>query len=313
MTKKVSLIIPMKNEADGLNTLFSRLLPILDKLPLEHEIIIVNDGSSDNTLELLLEKQATLEELKIVDLSRNFGKESALYAGFAHCTGDCAISIDADLQDPPELILDMVTYWLSGYEVVTAVRSSRTSDSLIKRNTSGLFYSLINRISDTKLTPNAGDYRLLDRMAIDAFLSLSEQVRFNKGLFTWIGFKEKLIYHEREIRAIGVSKWNYWRLIKFSIDGITSFSKAPLEIWTYLGVLIATSGFLYSIYYFIKTEIFGIDLKGYPSLLIFILFFSGLQMIGIGILGHYIGRIFIESKHRPIYLVRKFYTANTNG
>lgn len=305
--KSVSVIIPMKNESDGVELLFSRILPILDKLPTYYEIIAINDGSNDDTLDKLIEKQKEIPELKILDLSRNFGKEAALYAGFEYCTGDCAISIDADLQDPPELISEMVEHWLNGYEVVTAVREMRDTDTWLKRKTAGLFYKTINKISDTKLTPNAGDYRLLDRNAINAFLQLREKVRFNKGLLTWIGFKEKLVYHNRDARASGKTNWNYWKLIKFSIDGITSFSKAPLEIWFYLGLLITALGFSYAIYYFIRTMIYGIDVHGYPSLLLFMLFFSGLQMMGIGILGKYIGRIFIESKNRPLYLIRSFY------
>lgn len=305
--KLISVLVPMKNESEGISHLFSRLISILNKLPIAFELIIINDGSTDNTLERLIAEKQNIPELKVVDLSRNFGKEAALYAGFEHSSGDCAVSIDADLQDSPELILDMVQFWLDGYEVVTAVRESRETDTLLKRRTAGLFYRLINRISDTKLTPHAGDYRLLDRVAINAFLQLGERVRFNKGLLAWIGFKEKLVYHKREDRIAGKTKWNYWKLIKFSVDGITSFSKAPLEIWFYLGLVISALGFIYAAYYFIKTIIFGIDVHGYPSLLIFIIFFSGLQMIGIGILGKYIGRIFIESKHRPIYIVRKFY------
>lgn len=313
MQKTVSILIPMKNEADGILTLFERLIPTLDTLPVNYEIIIINDGSTDNTLELLLQQQKIITplKLKIIDLSRNFGKEAALYAGFAHCTGDCAIAIDADLQDPPELIPEMVDHWIAGHEIVTAVRDVRQTDTYIKRKSAGMFYKIINKISDTKLTPHAGDYRLLNRAAINAFLQLSERVRFNKGLFSWIGFKEKTIKHSRVERAVGKSKWSYWNLFRFSIDGITSFSKAPLEIWFYFGVIITIFGFIYALYYFLKTIIFGIDVSGYPSLLMFILFFSGLQITGIGILGKYIGRIFIESKNRPIYIVRNLYWINS--
>jgi glycosyltransferase involved in cell wall biosynthesis len=303
----ISILIPMKNESESIRPLMARLLPILNRLTYRYEIVAINDGSTDNTLDLLLEYKNQVSQLKIVDLSRNFGKEAALYAGFAHCSGDCAISIDSDLQDPPELISEMVLYWSEGYEVVTAVRDSRTTDAYFKRKTAVMFYNLINKIGETKLTPNAGDYRLLDRAAINAFLQLGERVRFNKGLFSWIGFKEKLIYHHRESRLAGKTNWNYWKLFRFSIDGITSFSKAPLEAWFYLGILVSGTGFIYGVYYLIRTLLIGIDVHGYPSILIFILFFSGLQMIGIGVLGKYIGRIFIESKHRPIYILRKFY------
>jgi glycosyltransferase involved in cell wall biosynthesis len=306
--KLTSILIPVKDESDTIEHLFDRLMPILKKLPTKYEIVFINDGSSDNTLELLLKKQQDVPEIVVVDLSRNFGKESALFAGFANCKGDAAISIDADLQDPPELILEMVEYWLDGYEVVTAVRENRNTDTSTKKHTAGLFYKLINPISDTKLTPNAGDYRLLNRSAINAFLELKEKVRFNKGLLTWIGFKEKLVYHTREERVAGQTKWNYWKLFKFSIDGITSFSKAPLEIWSYIGVFVAFISFTYGSVIVLKSLIFGIDTPGYPSLVTFILFFSGLQMIGIGMLGSYIGRIFIETKHRPLYIVRNVHT-----
>lgn len=309
--KLLSIIIPMKNESDSLELLFQRLRIITDNYTkINYEYIIVNDGSTDNTLDKLLEYQKinTSLKVKIIDLSRNFGKEAALYAGFEYADGDCAVSIDADLQDPPEYIPEMLDYWFDGYEVVTAVHQYRETDTYMKRKTAGLFYKSINKISEVKLTPNAGDFRLLDRAAINAFLTLGEKVRFNKGLFAWIGFKEKLIYHKRELRQAGSSKWNYFKLFKFAIDGITSFSKSPLEIWFYLGIGVATSSFLYGIFIIIYKLFLGIDAPGYASLLIFLLFFSGLQMIGIGILGKYIGRIFIESKRRPIFIARKVYT-----
>lgn len=284
-------------------------MPILEKLPTKYELVFINDGSNDNTLELLLEKQKDIPEIAIVDLSRNFGKEAALFAGFANCNGDAAISIDADLQDPPELILEMVQHWLDGYEVVTAVRENRDTDTSTKKHTAGLFYKVMNKISDTKLTPNAGDYRLLNRAAVNAFLELKEKIRFNKGLLTWIGFKEKIVYHAREERAAGQTKWNYWKLFKFSIDGITSFSRAPLEIWSYIGGVVALISFIYGSIIVLKSLLFGVDVPGYPSLVTFILFFSGLQMIGIGMLGSYIGRIFIETKHRPLYIIRQVHRA----
>lgn len=303
--KLTSIIIPVKDESEGIDHLFNRLMPILEQLPTKYELVFINDGSNDNTLDLLLEKQKSIPEIAIVDLSRNFGKEAALFAGFANCKGDAAISIDADLQDPPELILEMVEHWLNGYEVVTAVRENRDTDTSTKKHTAGLFYTVMNKISETKLTPNAGDYRLLNRAAINAFLELKEKVRFNKGLLTWIGFKEKIVYHAREERVAGQTKWNYWKLFKFSIDGITSFSRAPLEIWSYIGVFVAFMSFVYGSIIIIKSLVFGADVPGYPSLVTFILFFSGLQMIGIGMLGSYIGRIFIETKHRPLYIVRE--------
>lgn len=203
----------------------------------------------------------------------------------------------------------MVQHWLDGYEVVTAVRENRDTDTSTKKHTAGLFYKVMNKISDTKLTPNAGDYRLLNRAAVNAFLELKEKIRFNKGLLTWIGFKEKIVYHAREERAAGQTKWNYWKLFKFSIDGITSFSRAPLEIWSYIGGVVALISFIYGSIIVLKSLLFGVDVPGYPSLVTFILFFSGLQMIGIGMLGSYIGRIFIETKHRPLYIIRQVHRA----
>ncbi|ASG68781.1 bactoprenol glucosyl transferase [Francisella halioticida] len=311
--KLVSIIIPVKDEHDGLEHLFNRLIPIVEKLPVKYELVFINDGSTDSTLYDLLQRQKINQNIKIVDLSRNFGKEAALYAGFDNCSGDAAISIDADLQDPPELITDMIKHWLDGYEVVTAVRENRETDSNTKKKTAGIFYKLINKISDdTKLIPNAGDYRLLNRQAIDAFLSLEEKIRFNKGLFAWIGFKEKILYHKRESRIAGETKWNYFKLFKFSIDGITSFSKAPLEIWSYLGIFVALIAFLYGLFIIAKVILFGIHVPGYASIITILLFLSGLQMISIGILGKYIGRIFIESKHRPVYIMKKLYINSEN-
>lgn len=307
MQKKISIIIPMKNESGMLNHLFSTLNDILSQTPLESEIIIVNDGSTDNTLEELLAIQQHDKRIKIIDFSRNFGKENAVYAGFAHATGDCAVTLDADLQDPPELLLQMIEKWQEGYEVVTAVRSSRETDSIVKRSTASLFYKIISKISDVKLTPNAGDYRLLDRAVVDAFLTLTERTRFNKGLFTWLGFREYKLYHKRVERVSGTSKWNYFKLFNFAFDGITSFSTAPLKIWTYLGVAVSLLAFLYGSFIIIKTLVLGIDLPGYASLAAMLLFFSGIQLIGIGVLGEYVGRLFIESKKRPLYVIRKVY------
>ena len=306
MNKKViSIIIPMKNEAENVSILFTRIKQVLENLPIGYEIVVVNDGSTDETLSLLRDAQLNLiNNLKIIDLSRSFGKEAAMYAGFANCSGDCAVAIDADLQDPPELIATMVEHWLFGYEVVTAVRIDRKTDNYFKRKSAGLFYKLINKMSSTILVAHAGDFRLLDRKAVNAFLELGARVRFNKGLLTWIGFKEKLVYHKRDLRVSGTSKWKILKLFDFAVDGITSFSNVILDLWFYLGVIITTLSGIYALYYFVKVIFFGIDVHGYPSLLLFILFFSGLQITGIGILGKYIGRIFIESKRRPLYIVR---------
>ncbi len=307
--KKISIIVPMKNESENVGVVISKISEVLATIQdIDYEMICINDGSDDNTLELLIEQQNKNNRIKIIDLSRNFGKELAVYAGFERSTGDCAVCVDADLQDPPYLIAEMVKHWQAGYEIIVATRSSRVSDGILKKYTAQLFYNVINKMSNTKLVANAGDYRLLDRLAIDAFLRLHEKVRFNKGIFSWLGFKQKIVYHERHERVAGTTKWNYLQLIKLAFDGITSFSTVPLTLCLYFGIIVAILSFVYACYYLVRTIVFGIDVHGYPSLLIFILFFGGVQMIGIGILGQYIGRIFIETKNRPLYIVRKFYS-----
>lgn len=310
--KKISILIPVKDEQDSLEVLFDRLIPVIIKMPLEAELVFINDGSKDSTLQKLLEYKRKVECIKIIDFSRNFGKEAAVCAGFKFATGDCAVTIDSDLQDPPELILDMIDKWQEGFEIVTAVRESRETDSFLKRLTSKMFYILMGKISDTIITPDAGDFRLLDRKAIDAFLQLPERARFNKGLFSWLGFREYFVYHARELRAAGITKWNYIKLFKFSLDGIFSFSSFPLRIWTWIGLTTTLLAVLYEVYV-ILNKIFlftGKDVSGYSSLISIILFFMGLNMVGLGIIGEYVGRIFEESKQRPLYIIRDVYDKN---
>lgn len=304
--KLLSIIIPMKNESEGLKKLFDQLSDLQKKSPIALEFIVIDDGSTDDILEKLKKYQENFP-LTILEFSRNFGKEIAMYAGFEHAQGNAAVVIDADLQDPPALILEMIEYWQKGYEIVTAVRSERKSDHFFKRWTANYFYKTINKLSDVYLTPNAGDFRLLDRKVINVFLSLQERVRFTKGIFAWLGFKEKKLYHERPQRTEGKTSWNYSKLLKFSMDGITSFSKTPLEILMYAGAGIMFFSLFYGLYYLIKILFFGIDLPGYPSLLLLILFFGGFQIFAIGLLGQYIGRIFLETKQRPLYILRKKY------
>lgn len=309
---EISLVCPMINEEDMLNIFFDAVVPLLEQHSSKFEIIVVNDGSTDGTLEKLIEKVECISQLRVIDLSRNFGKDAALTAGLAHVRGRAAIMIDADLQDPPELIPQMIDNWRQGYDVVTHVRSSREEDSFLKRLTSSWFYSLINKISDTNMTPNAGDYRLLDRAVIDAFMQIEERSRFNKGLFNWLGFREKQLLYARAPRAKGQTKWNYRRLLSFAIDGITSFSSLPLKIWSWVGFLIATLAFLYGVYIIFKTLVLGVDQPGYASLMTVLLFFNGLTLIGIGMLGEYLSRIFIETKRRPLYIVRRVYEHQEN-
>lgn len=304
----ISIIVPMKNEAEGLSLLFAKLVPTLESCKKPFEIIVVNDGSTDDTLARLLEFQKNIPNLRIVDLSRNFGKEAALTAGLAAAHGAAAIPIDADLQDPVDIIPRMITKWEEGYEMVIAARDDRSQDSFLKRIYSKNFYRIFNLFSTTThLVPNAGDFRLLDRKLINAFLSLPERTRFNKGLFAWLGFRSCIITHLRPERAVGKSKWNYRKLFQFAVDGLTSFSAVPLKIFSYIGFMTATCALLYGAYIIIATLLHGNPVPGYPSLIALILFFGGLNMIGIGILGEYISRIFLETKQRPLYIIRHLY------
>lgn len=303
----ISIIIPMKNESAGLAVLFQKLLPDIERANLPYEIIVINDGSTDDTLERLLAYQKNIPNLRIIDFSRNFGKEAALTAGMAAARGDAAIPIDADLQDPTELIPQMISKWREGYEMVIATRTDRSGDSFFKRIFSQGFYRLFNFLSDTHLIRNAGDYRLFDRKVIDAFLTLPERTRFNKGLFAWLGFRSCLISHVRPERAVGKTKWNYRKLFRFAIDGLTSFSATPLKIFSAIGFITAGCALLYGIYVIINTLLFGNRVAGYPSLVVLILLFGGLNMIAVGMLGEYVSRIFIETKQRPLYVIRNTY------
>ena len=309
---EVSIVIPVYNEAAALEHLFEVLLPILHDLQHTFEIVIVNDGSHDDTLPLLLRRQVSLPELRIVDLSRNFGKEAALTAGLEHCRGACAITLDADLQDPPELIPQMIDKWQEGYETVVAVHAYRGSDSYLRRTSASWFYRLINAIAEIRFVAHAGDFRLLDRCAIDAFLALPERARFNKGLFAWIGFRTALIEHHRPERSAGGSRFNLRRLLSFAVDGITSFSTLPLRVWTYVGFSIALLSFCYGAFIVLRTLILGIDVPGYASLIVAIMFLGGINLLGIGVLGEYIGRIFLETKRRPLYVVRRIHESGAS-
>lgn len=303
MNKKLSLLVPMYNEEEVVDTFFSEIIPILDGLPVPWEIVCVNDGSRDRTLEMLWSWNKDDKRIKVINLSRNFGKESAMTAALAYATGDAVIPIDADLQDPPLLIPKMVDLWLGGFDVVNAARSSRDSDSWLKRTTSRWFYKVINAISDTPVPPDVGDYRLLSKRACDVLRALPERRRFMKGLFSWVGFPSTTVYFERQPRVAGVTKWNYWKLWNFAIEGITSFSTVPLKLATYIGFVAALLGLSYSLYLVVDTLIYGNSVKGYPSLMTAVLFFGGVQMIFIGIVGEYVSRIHEEVKARPVYVV----------
>ena len=300
----LSLIVPVFNEEAALESFFERVLPILQRTTPNYEIICVNDGSSDESLAKLKLAHLAHPRIKVIDFSRNFGKEAALTAGLDHASGDAVIPLDADLQDSPELIPELVAKWRKGYDHVIAVRYDRSSDPLVKRSTASLFYRSMRRLSDVPVPAHAGDFRLLDRRVVEALKLLPERTRFMKGLFAWVGFRQTTITFARPARVAGNSKWNYWKLWNFALDGILSSTTLPLRMWSYLGLAIAFGALVYMLYIVLRTLIYGIDVPGYASLAAMLLFFSGMNMIGLGIIGEYLGRVFSEVKQRPRYLVR---------
>lgn len=303
----ISILCPCYNEEKALPLFIQRITETISTIPETFELLFVNDGSTDSTLELLESYSARDSRIKIVDFSRNFGKEAALTAALDYSSGDAVIPIDADLQDPPELIAEMIQKWHEGYEVVLARRADRSSDSWPKRFTARMFYKFHNMISTPHIPENVGDFRLMDRAAVDALKGCREACRFMKGLFAWAGFRSFTLDYSRAVRSAGHAKFNGWRLWQLALEGITSFSTAPLTVWLYLGGAISFSAFIYLAYIFMRTLVYGIDVPGYASIVCLMLFFGGLNLAGIGLIGQYLGRTYIESKHRPIYIVRKVY------
>ena len=304
----VSLIVPVHNEEVAVAPFLQAVRAVTD--PLENascrfEFLFINDGSTDRTLEQLAEAQEKDHRIRILDLSRNFGKEAAMTAGLEACRGDAAIPMDVDLQDPPEIIPLLIDRWREGFEVVLARRLDRSSDSFLKRKTAACFYRFHNLIAAQEIPHNVGDFRLIDRQVIDALNQLPERRRFMKGLFAWVGFRSTIVDYTRAPRKSGTSKFSGWRLWNFALEGITSFSSLPLEIWTYIGAAISLGSFTYGAFTVIKTLYLGIDVPGYASLLVSMLFLGGVQLLGIGILGQYLGRVYSEIKQRPIYLLRR--------
>jgi glycosyltransferase involved in cell wall biosynthesis len=302
----VSIIAPVYNEQEVLAAFHARLIGVLAQLPYRFEIVYINDGSTDDTLNVLEELYANDTRVALVDLSRNFGKELALTAGLHNAHGDAAIVIDADLQDPPELIPQLIQEWLNGFDVVYARRSQRKGETWVKKASAASFYRIIQRLSKVRIPEDTGDFRLLSRRAVDALNTLPEQHRFMKGLFAWIGYHQKAVYYDRDPRFAGTTKWNYWKLWNFAIDGITSFTTAPLKFATYIGFLTACAAFVYGSYMLIHTLLFGNPVPGYPSLIVIILFLGGIQLMAIGVVGEYVGRIFTETKRRPLYFVNAY-------
>jgi glycosyltransferase involved in cell wall biosynthesis len=294
------------NEEEGLLKFHERLVAVLDSIDMATEIVYVNDGSKDSTLTIMHSLHGEDPRVSVVDLSRNFGKEIALTAGIDHARGDAVVLIDADLQDPPEVIPDLLRAWRAGHDVVYAKRVSREGETFFKKATAHAFYRLIQHLSHVRIPEDTGDFRLLSRRAVDALRQLREQHRFMKGLFAWVGFSQHPVSYHRDARFAGQTKWNYWRLWNFALEGITSFSSAPLKLSTYFGLIVAAMAFLYGAWIIAKTLLFGEIVRGYPTLMVTVLFLGGAQLVAIGILGEYIGRMFDESKNRPLYFLNAY-------
>jgi glycosyltransferase involved in cell wall biosynthesis len=306
--KKLSIVVPCFNEAAGLNAFFKRLEPVLIKLDnYNYEIICIDDGSNDDTLTVLCQYAAYKPYVTVIELSRNFGKEAALTAGIDIASGDAVIPIDADLQHPPEVIADMVQQWEAGSDMVLAKRVSRESDHPLQRILTQWFYYLHNWMSECQIPNNVGDFRLMDKRVVESLKRLPERKRFMKGLFAWVGFRQSVVEFVVESRKFGKSSFNARRLWILALESITSFSTVPLVVWAYTGFTVAFLALIYGCWIIIKTLFFGIDVPGYASLLTAILFLGGIQLMGIGVLGEYIGRIYSESKQRPVYIIRQRY------
>lgn len=302
----LTILVPCFNEEDAIGEFYHRLTTVLASVKMKTEIIFINDGSQDRTLNILESMQKKDSRIGIINFSRNFGKEIAMTAGLDYAGGDAVIVIDADLQDPPELIPEMVDQWQNGYDVVFAKRQSRMGESLLKKTTANAFYLVMKKISRVPIPENTGDYRLLSRRAVTSLNNFKESQRFMKGIFAWIGYPQKEILFDRDPRYAGKTTWNYWRLWNFAIEGITSFTEAPLKIATYLGVIVALFSFIYGVLVIIRTLVWGDPVAGYPSLMTVILFLGGVQLLSIGIIGEYLGRVYSETKRRPLYILDKY-------
>jgi len=305
--QKISILIPAYNEEASLQFLFERLVNLMDaNNKFAWEVLLVNDGSTDNTLMLLSQIHEKDNRFNYLDLSRNYGKEVAMLAGFDYVTGDCMVIMDADLQHPPELIPEMAQYWQEGYDDVYARRRAREGESFFRKKVSRLFYSFLQKITSVEIQQDTGDFRLLDKTCIDALRSMRETQRYTKGMYSWIGFNKKEILFDQQARIAGSSKWNYFKLSELAIEGITSFTISPLRISAFIGILVSLGAFIYMVYVFIDALIFGDPARGYPTMMVVILFLGGFQLLSLGIIGEYLGRIFLETKNRPPYFARLF-------
>lgn len=305
--KKVTILVPCYNEAKSLHFLYAELKALMDEEKgYNWEVLFVNDGSRDNTLDIIRDLQSHDKRICFVDLSRNFGKENAMLAGFDYATGDCVVILDADLQDPPSLIPSMLKEWEEGYDDVYAKRLNRGKESWLRKRLSLLFYSILQHSTKFEILKNVGDFRLLDRRCIDTLKELRESERYTKGMFCWIGFRKKEIVFDRNDRVAGESNWNYFSLFNLAVEGIVSFTTAPLRFATILGVIIAFASFVLMLVYLFKTILFGDEVQGFPTLITTILFLGGVQLLAIGVLGEYVARIFNETKKRPVYVIREY-------
>lgn len=305
---ELSLVVPVYNEAEAVDIFIETIVRVFDgDESVSIEMVFVNDGSQDETLERLQAAMAKDSRVRIVDLSRNFGKEAALSAGLKYAVGKVVVPLDVDLQDPPELIPAMIDKWREGYDVVLGRRVNRDSDTWIKRSSANLFYRVHNKIASPTIPENVGDFRLMDRSVVDVLNEFPESRRFMKGLFSWVGFRTVSIDYVRPERSAGESKFNGWKLWNFALEGFTSFSTAPLRIWTYLGLTCSFFSLLYAFFIAIDVILHGVDVPGYASLIVAITLLGGLQLIGVGVLGEYLGRTYIESKRRPVFVVRRTY------
>jgi glycosyltransferase involved in cell wall biosynthesis len=301
----LSIVVPIFNESLNLDGFFARLLPVLEGLGEPFEVVCIDDGSKDDSVARLTARSAADPRIKLLVFSRNFGKEAALSAGLAHAMGDAVIPIDADLQHPPELIPEMVAKWREGYDVVYAVRRARTGQGLLSRLQAKAFYWLFEKLSEVPLPPEVGDFRLLDRKVVDAINAMPERTRFMKGIFAWVGFRQTGLPYTQEERQFGETSFNLMRLLRFAFDGLIAFSDMPLRMWTVIGSVVSGFAFFYIVVRLIRTLLYGIDVPGYESIIVTILFLGGVQLITLGIIGHYLGRVFNEVKGRPLYIVRE--------
>ena len=306
---ELSLIVPVKDEEKAIAPFLTRVVAVLeaidDPVAQSFEIIFIDDGSSDTTLELVRQAHARDPRIRGISLSRNFGKEAALSAGIDLAHGKSVVPLDVDLQDPPEALPSMIAKWRDGYDVVYGVRDNRETDSFPKRLTADLYYRAHNWLSTDKIPEHAGDFRLLDRRVVDVIRRMPERNRFMKGLFAWAGFRQAAVSYHREERKVGTTKYNYWKLWTLAIDGITSASTVPLRIWSYLGAMVAMGALGYAIFIIVRTLTSGIEVPGYASMMVAVLFLGGLQLLSLGVLGEYVGRILTETKGRPLYVIRE--------